>query len=106
MLWLLLFLVKMLATDFWFLAGIMVLVLKKSVFNSWCMFGIVYICIYIVYIYIYEEKIKKIKNLVFYCRKISYFVFIYIFPLVLLLISSFEIHNLKLARWFLLTLKH
>ena len=53
MLWLLLFSVKMLATDFWFLAGIMVFeVLKKSVFNSWCMFCIVYICIYIVYIYI------------------------------------------------------
>ena len=46
------------------------------------------------------------KSLVFHWRKISYFVFIYIFPLVLLFISSFQIHNLELARWFLLTLKH
>ena len=46
------------------------------------------------------------KNLVFHWRKILYFVFIYIFPLVLLFIYLFQINNLKLARWFLLTLKH
>ena len=45
------------------------------------------------------------KNLVFHWRKISYFAFIYIFPLVLLLISSLQIHDLELARGYLLTLK-
>ena len=53
-----------------------------------------------------ETKLSEEKNLVFHWKKSSYFVFIYIFPLVLLLISSFQIHNLELARWFLLTLKH
>ena len=42
----------------------------------------------------------------FYWRKVLYFVFTYIFPLVSLFISQFQIHNLELARWFLLTLKH
>ena len=45
-------------------------------------------------------------NLVFNWRKISYFKFTYIFPLFLLFISTFSIHTLKLARWFLLTMKH
>ena len=53
-----------------------------------------------------ETKLSEEKKLVFHWKKASYFVFIYIFPLVLLLISSFQIHNLELARWFLLTLKH
>ena len=54
-----------------------------------------------------EEKQNFLKkwNLVFRWTKISYFVFIYIFQLVLVLISQFQIHNLELARWFLLTLK-
>ena len=34
-----------------------------------------------------ETELSEEKNLVFHWRKISYFVFIYIFPLVLLLIS-------------------
>ena len=42
----------------------------------------------------------------FHWRKVSYFKFTYIFALVLLFISKFPIHNLKLGRWFLLTLKH
>ena len=43
--------------------------------------------------------------LVFHWRKISYFNFIYISALVLLFISKFHMHILKLARWFLLILK-
>ena len=46
------------------------------------------------------------RNFVFPWTMIWYFVFVYIFPLVLLFISSFKIYNLKLARWFLLTLEH
>ena len=46
------------------------------------------------------------KKLVLHWRKILYFYFTYISPLVLLLISYFHIDNLILARWFLLTLKH
>ena len=53
-----------------------------------------------------EKELSEEKNLVFHWRKVSYFVFIHIFPLVLLLISSFQIHNLKLAQRFILTLKH
>ena len=34
-----------------------------------------------------ETELSEEKNLVFHWRKISYFVFIYIFPLVLLFIS-------------------
>ena len=45
------------------------------------------------------------ERLVLHWISISYFKFTYIFPLVLLFISKFPIHNLKLARWFLLTLK-
>ena len=43
--------------------------------------------------------------LVFHWRKFSYFNFTYIFALVLLFISQFHMHILKLARWFLLILK-
>ena len=50
-----------------------------------------------------KTEVSEEKNLVFHWRKVSYFVFIHIFPLVLLLISSFQIHNIKLARRFLLT---
>ena len=51
-----------------------------------------------IYIYIGEAKLSEEKKLVFHWRKISYFVFIYIFTLVFLLISSFQIHNLEPAR--------
>ena len=65
-----------------------------------------YIYIFVIYIYIYiyitknvgETELSEEKKLVFHLRKILYFVFIYILPLVLLLISSFQIHNLELAR--------
>ena len=53
-----------------------------------------------------EIELFEGKKLVFHWRKISYFVFMSILPLVLLLISSFQIHILELARWFLLTFKH
>ena len=45
------------------------------------------------------------EKLVFHWINISYFKFTYIFPLVFLFIFKFPIHNLQLARWFLLTLK-
>ena len=45
------------------------------------------------------------ENLVFHGRKLLYFEFTFVFRLVLLFISIFPIHNLKLTRWFILILK-
>ena len=45
-----------------------------------------------------ETELSEEKKLALHWRKTSYFVFIYIFPLVLFLISSFQIHNLELER--------
>ena len=56
----------------------------------------IHVCIYI----------HMYKNLVLHLREISSFVSVYLFPLVLLFLSSIQINNFKLTRWFLLTLKH
>ena len=49
-----------------------------------------------------KTELSEEKNLVFHWRKISYFVFMYIFLLVLLLISSFQIyiHIFISFQWF------
>ena len=54
----------------------------------------------------YGEKIKKKKKFRVLLQEDFIFRFHTYFSIVLLLISSFEIHNLELARCFLLTLKH